>query len=320
MDLEIETSLLSSSYIKEYLSSMYNIGDIIHCELLQSSISDTYQIDTSNERYILKIYKHNCKTSSDIQFEIDFVTYLKSNGLDVSNYILTVEGLFILTINAPEGIRYGVLTAFANGDELDYKNEQDAFLYGVNVARIHKISKYFELQKNIKEINIISMLQTSSIAINSFLKNHPHKKNYFKYMIDLLIDKAHSIDIDSLEKIICHGDLHGGNAHRHLNNITFFDFDFCGYGPTGYDLSVFRWGCIIGNRIPMWKEFIRGYKTVKNLEDKELKNSLFFVAVRDIFIMSLYLNRISWMGKMFISEYYIHNRINFLKKIEIELQ
>lgn len=156
MDLEIETSLLSSSYIKEYLSSMYNIGDIIHCELLQSSISDTYQIDTSNERYILKIYKHNCKTSSDIQFEIDFVTYLKSNGLDVSNYILTVEGLFILTINAPEGIRYGVLTAFANGDELDYKNEQDAFLYGVNVARIHKISKYFELQKNIKEINIIS--------------------------------------------------------------------------------------------------------------------------------------------------------------------
>lgn len=319
MNLEIETSLISCDFLKEFISEMYDVEYIINCELLQSSFSDTYKLNTSKQSYIFKIYKHDFKHLPDLEFEIDFVNYLSSEYCEVANYIQTVEGLSIVIINAPEGVRYGVLLDFADGNELSYQDGKDAFLYGVSVAKIHKISKNFTFKHHIKEINIVSMLQDSSIAVNTFLKNNINDKNYFNYMIDFLNEKAGSVDLDSLEKNFCHGDLHGGNAHRNLKTLTFFDFDFCGYGPIGYDLSVFRWGCMIGHRIPMWQEFIKGYKTINYLEEKELKNSLLFVAIRDLFVMTSYLNRTRWTGRLSINDYYIQNRIDFFKKIKIQL-
>ena len=135
----------------------------------------------------------------------------------------------------------------------------------------------------------------------------------------VLINKMKQINFNNFKTVVCHGDLHGGNVNKHLNDINFFDFDFCGYGFVSYDISVFRWGCMIGNRNHLWKEFIKGYKTIQIINDIDLENSLLFVAIRDLWIMNLYLSRIETMGKLFISDLYIENRIKFLKNIEERL-
>ncbi|MEA3451520.1 MAG: phosphotransferase, partial [Bacteroidota bacterium] len=189
-----------------------------------------------------------------------------------------------------------------------------------NVAKIHKASKTFTPNKKTKEINIDLMIKESIQSIENFLKKYyVAELKYFQYFFNFLLKKIKNIKLNDLEKTFCHGDLHGGNAHKNLNKIIFFDFDFSGYGLVSYDISVFRWGCIINKREEQWKDFIKGYKTIKKLDDKDLSNSLIFVAIRDLWIMHLYISRIKNDGILFIHKYYIQSRKKFLKDLEKQI-
>ena len=132
MNIEIISSVISSKYIIKQVSKSYDIGEIINCELLQSAINDIYRIETTTRNYILKFYKYNYKDVSEIIFEFEFLSYLKSLDIDVANYIRTIDKNFILEINAYEGVRYAVLMNLVDGEELDYKINENAYFSGVN--------------------------------------------------------------------------------------------------------------------------------------------------------------------------------------------
>jgi len=315
MKIKVITSVISTQSIIELISFSYDIDKIINCTLLQATIHDTYLIETFSKKYIFKIFKHDYVTKSEINFEIEFVNYLKSMQLNVSNYIQKLDNKYILLINTPEGIRYATLTIYNNGKELEYKNNKDAFLYGLNVGKLHKISKSFKPLEQRKEIDINKMFFKSITRIKLFLNNTKYL-TFFENFENILKNKIKYIDFYNLKTTFCHGDLHGGNVNKYLNKINFYDFDFCGYGFISYDISVFRWGCMIGNRNYLWKDFIKGYRTEETLNEVDLENSLVFVAIRDLWVMSLYLNRVETMGKLFINNLYIENRIKFLKNIE----
>lgn len=320
MKIEVSSSIISSLSIKNHIPLTYNIGKVKSCELLQSSIHDVYLIETIQSKYILKIYKYQYKSVLEIAFEINFVGYLKASHLNVSSYIPKNDGYFILKINAPEGMRYAVLSTYAEGNELEYKQEKDAFWYGLHVGKIHKVSKAFIPRFAIKEINIELILETSIKTIEYFLCKEYHTEwKYFHYFFKLLTNKINFLEIDKLEKTFCHGDLHGGNAHEFLDDLSFFDFDFCGYGLIAYDISIFRWGCMIMRRDWQWQHFIQGYRTTNLLDDNELKHSLLFVALHDLWVMHLYLSRIDTMGQLSIHKFYIHKRIEFLKNLEKQI-
>ena len=59
-------------------------------------------------------------------------------------------------------------------------------------------------------------------------------------------------------KLCVHGDLHGGNALVSDNEIFFYDFEYSGYGLICYELSIFRWSTLIGNRESQWETFFKG--------------------------------------------------------------
>jgi len=132
LNIEIISSVISSKYIIKQVSKSYDIGEIINCELLQSAINDIYRIETTTRNYILKFYKYNYKDVSEIIFEFEFLSYLKSLDIDVANYIRTIDKNFILEINAYEGVRYAVLMNLVDGEELDYKINENAYFSGVN--------------------------------------------------------------------------------------------------------------------------------------------------------------------------------------------
>jgi Ser/Thr protein kinase RdoA (MazF antagonist) len=319
MDTKTISSIISPMYIEALLQSAYNIGKIVNCELVQSTINDTYKIETLNKKYMLKIYNKN-KNLHEINFETSFVNYLKSKNIGVAKYIQKIDENFILNINASEGLRYGILTEFINGHESDYTIKENAFLYGRNVAKLHQEGEFFSTNEKIKKININLMLEKSIYSIENFLQKHYiNELEVFKTFFNFLLQRLENIEINDLEQVFCHGDLHGGNAFIKSKKINFFDFEFCGYGLTLYDISVFRWGCIIGKREWQWQNFINGYKTIRNLDDKELVNSLIFVAIRDLWVMHLYIMRTATEGSSFVNKYYIKNRIKFIKEMESQI-
>jgi len=319
LKVEVISSVISSACISNFISTSYKIGEIIKCYLLQSALNDIYKVETAYQNYIFKIYNKN-KKISEINFEISFVSYLKVENIDVAGYIQKNDQNYILQVDVPEGSRYGVLIEFIDGHELDYNNELDAFLYGKYVANLHKISKKFLPNEKIKIIDINFIFETSIISIENFLqKYYKNKLKSFKLFFIFLSKRLKYIDFNDLEQVVCHGDLHGGNALMNSKEISFFDFDFCGYGASVYDLSVFRWGCIIGKRDWQWYNFIKGYKSIKILNNQELLYNLIFVAVQDLRVMNLYIMRTQIVGSQFINKYYIENRIKFMKEIEKQI-
>lgn len=319
LNLEVLHSTISQQEIVDKLLPLYDISGIIKCVLWQSSINDTYIVNTISNQYIIKIYRSSWKNYSDINYEIDAIQYLHFSGVNVSYPLKRFDGLYITEISAPEGLRYAILTTYAEGKELTYQDNSDAYLYGQNIAKIHLSTDKFKTEHAKQVLDIDHLLNEPLQKLKIFFINDPCRSDYITNLSEQLFDKLNGIEFGINEFKFCHGDLHGGNAHLSADKLTFFDFDFCGIGWRSYDIAVFRWGCMLRKKEEQWGMFINGYQSVKMISDKDLNYTLPFVAIRDIWVMALHLNRISDLGQSFINDYYLDKRFKFLQNIESQL-
>ncbi len=150
-------------------------------------------------------------------------------------------------------------------------------------------------------------------AIKEFLLGFPEERIFFIEFTNLLTKHLKAFSFNEFEYGFCHGDLHGGNIKYCNDNGVFYDFDFCGYGLISYDLAAFKWMTLLRNNDALWHEFILGYRSMRELSVNELSAILMFAAIRDIWIMYLFINRVDVLGKLYISRPYIEKRMSFLK-------
>jgi Ser/Thr protein kinase RdoA (MazF antagonist) len=112
----------------------------------------------------------------------------------------------------------------------------------------------------------------------------------------LLADVLPNYDIPSptacmlLQAGFCHGDLHGGNAHRdQAQTQTFFNFDACGMGWRAYDIAVFRWSARLRRKEQeRWEAFLRGYTEERSLRTLDIQAVPFFVAIRHVWLLGIH--------------------------------
>ena len=317
MQTDILKTVFSPTHIQKVLENQYKLSSINNTILIRSSSNDIYKINTKDNQYIFKIFNFD-KKLKDLEFEIEYMLYLNSNNVLLAFPFKTLNNQYFVNINYPEGVRIAILTNYIKGNKLTY-TAKDTYLYGKNIANLHKISNFFHIttSKN-KEYNIIKILIESKIIITDFLfQYHP---KYINFFLDLSNKLLASIENIKLTQQYCHNDLHSENAKKTGNDIYLFDFDFSGYGYIMYELSVFKWSCMIGNKKGSWQQFIKGYESILKIDIDEFNFLLNFVAIRDIIVMSLYINRINIIGHEIISNFYIDKRIEFLKNIDKQIE
>ena len=317
MYLKAAYSLISKECIIEIIQNNYNLGKVIDCILLHSGINDVYKVTTIAEYYILKIYKLDEKTINNLYLEVDLLVALKNDKI-ISSPISNNLNQYILELNAVEGVRLAVLSSYIKGKELNFKDKTSAFLYGRNMAKLHKS---FDTNKNLdfnKSFDLHNNLINSIGNITYFLKNHSKYYDIFLNYSNKVLEKFSEISVQNFDYGICHNVLHGGNVLiNNDNEFIYFDFDYCGYNFRIYELSVFKWSCILRREEKQWNNFIFGYESIKKLNKNELEYSYIFVAIRDIIIMSEYIRRTDRLGVLSITDFYIENRILFLKELNI---
>ncbi len=317
IEVDVICSTIDISSLIEKVVALYNFDNITNYEFIQRGNNDTYKLQTSSADYILRIYRYSWRDTSEINFEIDVLQHLNKHGVNVSFPIRKIDGNFLTKINAPEGIRYMLITKFANGKELTYSELNDAYIYGKSVANIHLKSENFESNHHKNELDMNFLLYEPIEIINNYLSKYLKEKKYFESFIKKLLTKIKSLPMNDLEFGFCHGDLHGGNAHQYLNNIIFFDFDFCGFGWRSYDIAVFRWGCRLRNQEDdLWAAYLDGYRSVKRISDIDLEWSKYFLIIRDIWVMALHIKNSKSFGTIWISDMYIKKRMKFLRELE----
>lgn len=309
-----EAELLSA------LVPQYLVENPQACRFWQRGINDTYQVQCTDDKYSLRIYRHKLRSKDEIEFEIAALNCLNTNGVSVAYPIERRDGGYLSEINSPEGLRYAILTRHAKGIEPDYDDLENGLIFGASVAELHQLSEGFDTTFERPRLEMEYFLDNSLDIIKRYCH---HNQKYLMYLNDTekeLQRRVAAVSLHRLDIGFCHGDCHGCNVHKHDGKLTHFDFDCCGFGYRVFELATFKWG-ISGddNERELWAAFLEGYSSKRKIAAEDLALVDTFVVIRQIWWMALIMGNARDFGYSATSDEFIDYHIEKVRKGEFNL-
>jgi Ser/Thr protein kinase RdoA (MazF antagonist) len=303
------------------LMSHYNIGEVTTCQFWYHGLSDIYYVETVSARYMFRISHHHWRSRSDIQFELEFLTFLRHHDLPVASPIPTNTGELCLEITAPEGERYGTLFEYAEGSVPigDFDCSQSHRL-GETVAKLHRVSYQFSPRSQRSSLTPELVIDNSLAIIIPFLEKRPWDWETLCAIAQRTKEQLHNLPQTPPFWTVCWGDPHSGNTHFTDNNqLTLFDFDQCGYSWRAFDIAKFRQvslqaGC--GPKIR--KAFLEGYQTITALTQLEMDCLQSLTVAAFIWAWGIHLNRAICFEYSRLDHRYFTRRLEQLKQLHTD--
>lgn len=261
----------------------YRVERPLECVFWERGANDTYRVRCTDARYSLRVYRHGVFPREAIEFEIETLNHLHRQGIPVAHPVARVSGGYLTEIAAPEGPRFVLLTAFADGVVPDYEALDNSRLVGESVARMHLALDRFETARERTGLDPRSLLEGSAAVIRPHLAHRPDDLRFVDTLVRALRAAVRAVPERMLDSGVCHGDLHGGNLHLHEGEVTHFDFEECGFGHRVYDLATFKWGVCTGERrAERWPAFVEGYERVRPIGEADRSLIDTFVVIREL--------------------------------------
>lgn len=316
MKIGASYSTICEEQLLSKLVPLYNVENPVSCRFWQRGINDTYQVHTTDTTYSLRVYRHKLRAKHEVDFEISALNYLREKGVNVAFPIEKREGGFVSEIMAPEGTRYVIMTAHAEGSEPDYDDVEAGRLFGESIADMHTLSEGFETEHSRPRIERDYLLHRSLETVLPFCKHLPEIRKLFEdteLKITRILD---SVFEKNLDIGFCHGDCHGCNVHNYNGVLTHFDFDCCGFGFRVFELATFKWG-ILGdkNEKELWSAFLDGYRSGRTISDDDMGLIDSYVVIRHIWWMSLIMGNARDFGHSATSDGFIKYHAGKLEKM-----
>ena len=296
----VARSFIEPKALAEVVAAKYDVGNVISCKLfskmLRTQDNDHYLVETEiGERYAMRVYqngRHLLRQESDYRFELTWLDFLHQEGLPVSFPVRRRDGQFLGGIAAPEGIRYYALFSYAEGEPMSPTYEDQLYICGVNMARIHIASNSFHTTYNRQPLDLGFLIDRSMARLRHHWTEHEEKQ---EELIDLLTSaktlkgRIQTLMLPSKGDTwgVIGGDFHSANTRfNEQNEPTFFNFDLCGYGWRAYDIATFLSNSnIINSAVSLSETFYAGYTSVRKLSEAEQMAINDFVAIRRIWLM-----------------------------------
>ena len=317
--IQVSRSFIDGDALARVIEQEYDLGNIKTCHLfskmLRSQDNDHYKVATQNgEVYVARVYQrgeHLDRKRSDYEYELDWLNFLKENELPVSYPLPRRDGGLLGSVLAPEGLRHFALFSFANGKNLSLTNEEQLFITGQNIAKIHLVSNGFESSYQRKPLDLDYLINKPVARIQEFWQNKPHKAQ----QLDLLQYAAGEAK-EELEALFANeeytedgwgpigGDFHTASIYfDENNNPTFFNFDLCGPGWRAYDIAAFLLNTDLmhQNSADASEAFFAGYYSIRPLSNNEHQAISPFLTVRRIWLTSVFTITQGLTGHTFIA-------------------
>jgi Ser/Thr protein kinase RdoA (MazF antagonist) len=319
----VTSSILSADHIGIFVKKKYGlIGDMsceigdMSCEILKAGINHSYLVKDKDQKFIFRLYSFNWRSDLEINEEIRLLEVLMTKSISVSYPLKDIEGNYIQYLEAPEGMRQGVLFSFAEGEKNINFSADLHFKVGQIMANIHKATLNLEL----KRINYTAklILEDSLASLSKFLPADSEEMAWMLSTQEYLSNEMNKADTSQLRKGAVHLDIWFDNMNiTRDGKITIFDFDFCGNGWLCYDIAYYVLQLHsterdIKERNLKVKSFIDGYQSVTRINDEErrllpvLGISLYF------FYLGVQCKRYNNWSNVFLNEAYLKRFINLL--------
>jgi len=310
-------SLLDPSAVAELITTKYDLR-ITRCQFWHRGLSDIYLLETERDLYILKVYHYHWRNKEDIYFELEFLTFLKSNGIPVSDPLESQEDGYCIYIEAPEGTRYAALFNYAAGSvALGDLNPQQSHLLGITLAKLHHCSENFRTSHPRQPLNLEYILENSLNDISPFLRERKKELEDFREIINNLKKEIQNLPTNTPYWTVCWGDPHSGNIHFTSDeHLTLFDFDQCGYGYRLFDIAKF-WQVTLQSGLSrgIRDTFLTGYQSIQSISELEFLYLKPFTQIAHIWAWSISLNAAKFYDYCRLDDYYFTKRLQHLKRI-----
>jgi Ser/Thr protein kinase RdoA (MazF antagonist) len=232
-------SMLSTAALKDHLEKSYGLSGMV-CKLLVHNVSDTYLLQNDTQKYIFKLYRDAHRNLNDITAEVELLNILKDANTRVSHPIPALNGDYLQSFNAAEGVRNGVMFSFAEGKPTHDYNDSRLKTIGREMARIHNVTAAIQLSNQRRIYDVETTLLKPLAYIQTEFTELPEEYEWLKSTTAKVVEKISQFDLSKFSYGYCHYDFLPHNFHfDEQDNLTFFDFDFTGKGLLANDLMTF---------------------------------------------------------------------------------
>ncbi len=323
MHFPVTSSTLSKEHLAAFLMEHYPIGIAAMCSILKCGINDTYMVSSSEGKFIFRVYSLNWRNTNEIGEELRLIGHLKKNGVSVSYPIADNEGQYIHEFEAPEGLRYGVMFSYAEGEKLHNYSAKQHYDAGVVMANMHQASEGLFLQRTNYTLN--NLLVTPLDELKKFLPEHTREFIYMQSLQAHLLKELQEVNEDELSKGAIHMDIWFDNMNINKDGvITLFDLDFCGNGWLAIDIAYYMLQLSNVERDENnWKEkvgsFLNGYESVRTISTEEQRILPMLGLCSYFFYLGTQVRRFDNWSNHFMSETYLKRFVSQLVKRYAEL-
>ncbi len=233
----VTDSTISAVYLSARIGEEYGF-DEVECRIFRTGINHSYIVTTSEQQYVLRVYSYRWRSKEEISEEINLLNRLKDNGIAVSYPILNIRQAYIQEIQAPEGLRYGVLFSFASGKKVRDFSADTAYNIGKLMARFHQATQNLSLKRVTYDVDSLVLS-----ALNKARVHFPETNEEMRFILNAekrIRKEFLTIESESFRKGVVHLDIWYDNMHiENDSKMTIFDFDFCGNGWLLHDIAYF---------------------------------------------------------------------------------
>jgi Ser/Thr protein kinase RdoA (MazF antagonist) len=271
-------STLSPEVLASMILEKYGFRDV-QCELIVLGVGDTYSVDSTEGRFILRVYRPTHRSLPQIQAETTLLAALKQANVSVSYPIADLSEGFIQTIDAEEGTRHAVLFSYAPGNVVTILNENQLRNLGHQMACFHNVSSSIDLGNGRWNYDLKTILFGPLEMLKLAFEEDPESYKWLQEAAKKVEEKLAQINTTAFSKGYCHFDFLPKNFHFEGDSVMLFDFDFLGYGWLVNDVMTFwqhlcldvHFGKITQQTADeAYATFISAYRKHRPLSDNEL--------------------------------------------------
>ncbi len=224
-------SMLSADALKSTIAERYGIP-LEHCKLKLHGVSDTYILQTADEKYIFKVYRAAHRSLEELEGEVALLQILKDQDAKISWPIADTNGHFIQAYPVAEGVKHGILYTYAKGTVSQVPDDTQLEVVGREMAFNHDILSTIELPypRMVYDLETIAH-RPMQLLKPAFEEYYPEGYTLLQQATENALAKLNQTDTSAFSYGYCHYDYFPKNFFFDENNkLTLFDFDFAGKG------------------------------------------------------------------------------------------
>src|SRR5919109_4270165 len=128
-------SILAADAVLAEVARAYALDTPVACQLLKTSLNDTYLVTTRGGRCVARVYGARWRSAAEVAYELDLLVHLAGKGVPVAAPVPARDGALARPLPAPEGLRQLALFAYGEGRPLAW-TEADCCLAGRLLAAV----------------------------------------------------------------------------------------------------------------------------------------------------------------------------------------